>query len=32
MAIRPYIRKIHSSQYIDDLAAGDLAPGSGLER
>jgi putrescine transport system substrate-binding protein len=24
MAIRPYIRKIHSSQYIDDLAAGDL--------
>jgi putrescine transport system substrate-binding protein len=24
MAIRPYIRKIHSSQYIDDLANGDL--------
>ena len=24
MAIRPYIRKIHSSQYIDDLANGEL--------
>ncbi len=24
MAIRPYIRKIHSSQYIDDLATGEL--------
>lgn len=24
MAIRPYIRKIHSSQYIDDLASGEL--------
>ena len=24
MAIRPYIRKIHSSQYIEDLANGDL--------
>jgi putrescine transport system substrate-binding protein len=24
MAVRPYIRKIHSSQYIDDLATGDL--------
>ena len=24
MPIRPYIRKIHSSQYIDDLANGDL--------
>jgi putrescine transport system substrate-binding protein len=23
-AIRPYIRKIHSSQYIDDLANGDI--------
>jgi putrescine transport system substrate-binding protein len=24
MAVRPFIRKIHSSQYIDDLAAGDI--------
>ena len=24
MAIRPFIRKIHSSQYIDDLANGDI--------
>ncbi|PZN27943.1 MAG: spermidine/putrescine ABC transporter substrate-binding protein PotF [Proteobacteria bacterium] len=24
LAIRPYIRKIHSSQYIDDLANGDV--------
>jgi len=24
MAIRPFIRKIHSSQYIDDLATGEL--------
>ena len=24
MAVRPYIRKIHSSQYIDDLANGEL--------
>jgi putrescine transport system substrate-binding protein len=24
MAIRPYIRKIHSSQYIEDLANGDI--------
>ena len=24
MAIRPYIRKFHSSQYINDLANGDL--------
>jgi putrescine transport system substrate-binding protein len=24
MAIRPFIRKIHSSQYIEDLANGDL--------
>ncbi|MFL6547818.1 MAG: polyamine ABC transporter substrate-binding protein [Povalibacter sp.] len=24
MLIRPYIRKIHSSQYIDDLATGEL--------
>lgn len=24
LAIRPFIRKIHSSQYIDDLATGDL--------
>jgi putrescine transport system substrate-binding protein len=24
MPIRPYVRKIHSSQYIDDLANGDL--------
>lgn len=24
LAIRPYIRKIHSSQYIDDLANGEL--------
>jgi putrescine transport system substrate-binding protein len=24
MAVRPFIRKIHSSQYIEDLANGDL--------
>jgi putrescine transport system substrate-binding protein len=24
MAIRPYVRKIHSSQYIEDLANGDI--------
>src|SRR5690606_1487603 len=24
MAIRPFIRKIHSSQYIEDLANGDI--------
>jgi len=24
MAVRPYIRKIHSSQYIEDLANGDI--------
>ncbi len=30
MSIRPYIRKINSSAYIDNLANGECVPGAGL--
>ena len=32
MAIRPYIRMIHSSQYIDALANGEICLARRLER